>query len=122
MCRRRIVFNPPKNDKELDQLPVAMPHVEHAAPKSHRLTKVKNRRLRDLVDAPFVWFPRREAPAFYDRRMHECYRGGLKSPRIVQEAANGARCPKQVVILSVAIYTALPVSGLQPAFEAFPIS
>ncbi len=55
--------------------------------------------------------------------MHECYRGGLKSPRIVQEAANEAtilslvahgigvgwvnetarwRRPKQVAILSVA--------------------
>jgi DNA-binding transcriptional LysR family regulator len=54
--------------------------------------------------------------------MHECYRGGLKSPRIVQEAANEAtilslvshgmgvgwvngtarwRCPRQVVILSI---------------------
>jgi DNA-binding transcriptional LysR family regulator len=55
--------------------------------------------------------------------MHACYRGGLKSPRIVQEAANEAtilslvshgtgvgwvngtarwRCPDRVVILSVA--------------------
>jgi len=117
-----FVFNLPKNDEELDQLPVAMQHVELAAPKGHRLSKVKNLRLQDLVDTPFVWFPRREAPAFYDRLMHECYRGGLKSPRIVQEAANEAtilslvshgmgvgwvnetarwRCPKQVVILSV---------------------
>ena len=117
-----FVFNMPKNDEELDQLPVAMQHVELAAPKSHPLSKVKKLRLRDLVDVPFVWFPRREAPAFYDRLMHECYRGGLKSPRIVQEAANEAtilslvshgmgvgwvnetarwRCPKQVVILSI---------------------
>jgi DNA-binding transcriptional LysR family regulator len=29
-------------------------------------------------------------PAFYDRLMHECYRGGLKSPRIVQEGLNEA--------------------------------
>ena len=27
-----------------------------------------------------MWFPRQEAPAFYDRLMHECFRGGLKSP------------------------------------------
>jgi DNA-binding transcriptional LysR family regulator len=86
------------------------------------LSKRKRLRLRDLIDAPFVWFPRREAPTFYDRLMHECYRGGLKSPRIVQEAANEAtilslvshgmgvgwvngtarwRCPRQVVILSI---------------------
>ena len=117
-----FVFNMPKSDGELDQLPVAMQHVELAAPRGHPLSKIKKLRLRDLLDAPFVWFPRREAPAFYDRLMHECYRGGLKSPRIVQEAANEAtilslvshgmgvgwvngtarwRCPKQVVILSI---------------------
>ena len=117
-----FVFNMPRSDEELDQLPVAMQHVELAAPRGHPFSKTKNLRLRDLVDAPFVWFPRREAPAFYDRLMHECYRGGLKSPRIVQEAANEAtilslvshgmgvgwvngtarwRCPKQVVILSI---------------------
>ena len=116
------VFNLPRNDEELDQLPVAMQHVELAVPKGHPLSKIKRLRLRDLVDAPFVWFPRREAPAFYDRMIHECYRGGLKSPRIIQEAANEAtilslvshgmgvgwvngmarwRCPRQVVILSI---------------------
>jgi DNA-binding transcriptional LysR family regulator len=29
-------------------------------------------------------------PALYDRLMRECYRGGLKSPRIVQEGLNEA--------------------------------
>jgi len=117
-----FVFNLPKNYKELDQFPVAMQYVAVAVPKGLALSQIKTLRLRDLVDVPFVWFPRREAPAFYDRLMHECYRGGLKSPRIVQEAANEAtilslvlhgvgvgwvnetarwRCPKQVVILSV---------------------
>ena len=64
----------------------------------------------------------REAPALYDRLMHECFRGGLKSPRIVQEGQDEAtilslvatglgvgwvlgtarwRCPKSVVILTV---------------------
>jgi DNA-binding transcriptional LysR family regulator len=99
-----------------------MQHVELAAPKGHPLSKVKKLRLRDLIDAPFVWFPRRESPAFYDRLIHECYRGGLKSPRIVQEAVNEAtilslvshgmgvgwvngtarwRRPERVVIISV---------------------
>jgi hypothetical protein len=59
-------------------------------PKGHALAKVKKLRLRDLADASFVWFPRRESPAFYDRLMHECLRGGLKSPRIVQEGLNEA--------------------------------
>src|SRR5216684_1629248 len=112
----------PKSDPELDQLLVAMQHVELAAPKRHPLTKLKKLRLRDLTDAPFVWFPRWASPAFYDRLMHECYRGGLKSPRIVQEGLNEAtilslvatgmgvgwvlgaarwRCPKSIVILPV---------------------
>lgn len=117
-----FVFNAPKGDTELDNIPVAMQHVELALPKGHVLAKLKKLRLRDLTDASFVWFPRREASVFYDRLMHECYRGGLKSPRIVQEALNEAtilslvshgmgvgwvngtarwRCPESVVIASI---------------------
>jgi len=117
------VFNIARADSELDYIPVALQHVELAVPKGHPLTKLKKLRLRDLADAPFVWFPRREAPAFYDRLMHECFRGGLKSPRIVQEGLNEStilslvshgmgvgwvngtargRCPEGVVILSIA--------------------
>src|SRR5258708_37963749 len=51
--------------------------------KRHPLTRLKKLRLRDLTDAPFVWFPRRANPAFYDQMILECYRRGLKSPRIV---------------------------------------
>jgi DNA-binding transcriptional LysR family regulator len=118
-----FVFNMPKADTELDQIAVALQRVELAVPKRHPLIKLKNLRLQDLADAPFVWFPRQESPAFYDRLMHECFRGGLKSPRIVQEGLNEAtilslvshgmgvgwvnrtarwRCPGSVVILSVA--------------------
>lgn len=112
----------PKNDPELDQLLVARQHVELAAPKRHPLTKLKKLRLRDLTDAPFVWFPRWANPAFYDRVMHACYRAGLRSPYIVQEGSNEAtilslvstglgvgwvlgsarwRCPASVAILPV---------------------
>ena len=112
----------PESDPELDQLLVARQHVELAAPKRHPLTRLKKLRLRDLTDAPFVWFPRRANPAFYDRMMLECYRGGLKSPRVVQEGVNEPtilslvstgigvgwvlatarwRCPESVVILRV---------------------
>src|ERR1700692_4326246 len=49
----------PKSDPELDQLPVAIQHVELAALKRHPVTKLKKLRLRDLTDASFVWFPRR---------------------------------------------------------------
>lgn len=76
-----------------------------------------------MADARFIWFPRRESAAFYDRLMYECVRGGLTSPRIVQEASNEAtilalvaqgmgvgfvldsarwRCPDGVAILRVA--------------------
>ena len=112
----------PKSDPEFDQLLVARQHVELALPKGHALTRLKKLRLRDLVDAPFIWFPRWPNSAFYDRMMHECFRGGLKSPRIVQEGMNEAtilslvstgmgvgwvlatarwRCPESVVILPV---------------------
>ncbi len=85
-----FVFNMPKADPELDGLPVAMEQIELAAPRGHPLTKLKQVRLRNLTSASFVWFPRREAPALYDRLMHECFRGGLKSPRIVQEGQDEA--------------------------------
>jgi DNA-binding transcriptional LysR family regulator len=112
----------PKADPELDQLAVADQHVELAVPKRHPLARLKKLRLLDLVDAAFVWFPRWASPAFYDQMMVACYRGGLKSPRIVQEGLNEAtilslvstglgvgwvlatarwRCPATVVILPV---------------------
>jgi len=117
-----FVFNMPKADRELDQFQVDWHNLVLAAPKGHPLTKIKKLRLRDMVDADFVWFPRRQSPAYYDRLMQECFRGGLKSPRIVQEAADQAtllslvtcrlgvafvsdptrwRCPEGVVLLPV---------------------
>src|SRR5260370_240248 len=65
---------------------------------------------------------RRQSPAFYDRLMKECFRRGLKTPHIVQEAGDQAtmlslvscrlgvafvtdatrwRCPAGVVLLPV---------------------
>lgn len=117
-----FVFNMPKADPELNGLPVAMPRIELAVPRGHSLTKLKQVRLRDLASASFVWFSRNESPAVYDRLVHECFRGGLNSPHIVQEGKDEAtvlslvatglgvgwvletarlRCPKSVVILSV---------------------
>ena len=117
-----FIFNMPRGDPDFDQLPVATQHIELAVPKGHALTKRKKLRLRDLAEARFVWFPRRESPALYDRLMHACFRGGLRSPRVVQEGLNEAtilslvstglgvgwvlgsarwRCPESVVIMSV---------------------
>lgn len=35
---------------------------------------------------PFIWFQLWVNPNFYDQMMQACARGGLKTPRIVQEA------------------------------------
>jgi DNA-binding transcriptional LysR family regulator len=85
-----FVFNMPRGDPDLDRFPVAMERIELAAPAGHPLTKRKQLRLRDLTDVPFVWFPRRESPLLYDRLMRKCFRGGLKSPKIVQEGLDEA--------------------------------
>jgi DNA-binding transcriptional LysR family regulator len=85
-----FVFTIAPIGRELVQLPVASLNLMLAVPKGHPLTKSKKVRLRDLNEADFVWFPRRESPAYYDRLMHECFRGGLKSPHVVQEAVNEA--------------------------------
>ena len=58
-----------------------------AVPKGHALTKLEKIRLRDLVEMPFIWFPRWAIPNAYDRLMAACARGGLKAPRVVQETA-----------------------------------
>jgi DNA-binding transcriptional LysR family regulator len=117
-----FVFTIANIGRELEQLPIASLNLMLAAPKGHPLTKFKRLRLRDLNDAAFVWFPRRESPAYYDRLMQECFRGGLKSPHIVQEGVNEAtilslvscglgvafvssatrwRCPESVALVAV---------------------
>jgi len=138
-----FVFNMPEADPELQRLPVAVQHIELAAPKGHPLTRLRKIRLRDLADATFVWFPRRESPALYDRLMHECFRGGLETPRIVQEGLDEAtilslvatglgvgwvlgtarwRCPKSVVIMSVVdLNVALPLALVWRSDNASPL-
>jgi len=127
-----FVFTIAHIGRELAQLPVASLNLMLATPNGHPLTKLKKLRLGDLSDAAFVWFPRRESPAYYDRLMHECFRGGLKSPHIVQEAVNEAtilslvscrlgvafvssatrwRCPESVVVLPVTdLHLPLPLA------------
>ncbi len=72
--------------KDLAHWEFAQDRMVLAVPKGHALTKQKTVRLRDLRNIPFVRFPRWVNPAFYDRMMQACARGGLKAPRIVQEA------------------------------------
>jgi len=124
-----FVFNM-QADPELDQLKVASQRLVLAAPKGHPLTRLKRIHLRDLTDADFVWFPRRQSPAYYDRLMQACSRGGLNAPRVVQEAVDQAtllslvtcrlgvafvsdatrwRCPKDVVLRPV-VDLVLPIT------------
>ena len=72
-------------DRELAQLEVCLLNLMLAAPKGHPLTNLKKVRLRDLRDAAFVWYPRRESPIYFDQLMEKCFAGELKNPRIVQE-------------------------------------
>ena len=117
-----FVFSMPKSDLDLDQMLVAIHHLVLAVPKGHPLTKIRRLRLRNIGDTPFVWFPRRQSPDYYDRLMKACFRGGLKTLNIIQEvtepatmlslvscgigvafvsAATRWRCPTGVVLLSV---------------------
>src|SRR5580698_8790073 len=127
-----FVFDFPKADRELDHVRVASHNLILAAPKGHPVTKLKKLLLRDMADTAFVWFPRRQSPAYYDRLMYACFRGGLKTPHIVQEAQDQAtilslvtcrlgvafvsdsirwRCPEGVVLLPVTDFNlALPLS------------
>lgn len=117
-----FLFTLANKERELAQLDIALIKLILAVPKEHPLAKAKALRLRDLGGASFIWFPRRESPQFYDRLMNACFRGGLKSPHIVQEGVNEAtilslvscglgvafvsgatrwRCPESVVLVSV---------------------
>ena len=72
--------------KELEHRQFALDRMVLAVPKGHPLTKRERIRLRDLRNMPFIWFHRWVNPAFYDRMMAACARGGLNAPHIVQEA------------------------------------
>ncbi len=72
--------------KDLAHWRIADDRMVLAVPKGHPLTKRKGVRLRDLRDLPFIWFPRWVNPVFFDQLMQECSRGGLRAPRVVQEA------------------------------------
>ena len=76
--------------EDLEQRGASVHKVVLAAPNGHLLTRQRRLRLRDLKDVPFVCFPRRTNPFAYDQLMEACYRGGLKSLRIVQEADDHA--------------------------------
>ncbi|MEO8598121.1 MAG: LysR family transcriptional regulator [Candidatus Solibacter sp.] len=61
-------------------------NVVAALPAAHRLAKAKELRVADLRGEPFVFFPRRLGPAFYDRMISFCSDAGFV-PEVVQETA-----------------------------------
>jgi DNA-binding transcriptional LysR family regulator len=61
-----------------------------AAPRGYPVTRLKRLKLGDLHDTPLIWFQRWVDPLFCDRLMAACIRGGLTSPRIVQEVPDHA--------------------------------
>ena len=85
-----FIFSLAKLDGDFAQLLVAQHKVVLAAPQGHSVTRLKRLRLRDLRDAPFVWFHRSANPLFYERIMQACVQGGLSTPRIVQYAVDHA--------------------------------
>ena len=74
--------------KELAHSPFAEDRILLAVPKGHSLAKRKRIRIRDLQNMPFIWFQRWANPTFNDQLLQACARGGLRVPRIVQEAAD----------------------------------
>jgi DNA-binding transcriptional LysR family regulator len=85
-----FIFSLAKLDGDFAQMLVAQHKVVLAAPQGHSVTRLKRLRLRDLRDAPFVWFHRSANPLFYEHIMQACIRGGLITPRIVQHAVDHA--------------------------------
>src|SRR5258708_14929942 len=118
-----FVFAPSNTTLEFAQLQIGSVNVVLAIPTGHALTKLTELRLKDLIEAPFVWFPRRVSPIFFDRLMAKCARGGLKAPRVVQEASD------EVVILSlvacrvgVAFVSSASRGRLPPGVELMPVT
>jgi DNA-binding transcriptional LysR family regulator len=85
-----FIFSLIEPDRDFAHLLVAQYKLVLAAPQGHAVTRIKPLRLRDLRDAPFIWFHRWANPIYYDRIMQICFRGGLKAPRIVQHAIDHA--------------------------------
>jgi len=85
-----FIFSLADPDGDFARVPVAQSKLVLAAPQGHAVTRIKRLRLRDLRDAPFIWFHRWATPVYYDHIMHVCLRSGLKAPRIVQHVVDHA--------------------------------
>ncbi len=113
-----FVFTLAEPDEDFAQTLVAQHKVVLAAPQGHAVTRLKRLRLRDLRDAPFVWFHRSANPlSSTSRIMQACLRGGLSTPRIVQHAVDHATalslvaCRLGVAFVSETHTMAMPGAG-----------
>ena len=85
-----FIFSLAEPDGDLAQLLVAQHKVVLAAPQGHAVTRSKRLRLRDLRDAPFVWFHRWANPALLRAHHAGMHSRRFESPRIVQHAVDHA--------------------------------
>ena len=85
-----FIFSLEEPDGDFARLLVARHKLMLAAPKGHAATRGKRLRLRDLRDAPFIWFHRWANPVYYDRIMLACLEGGFHAPRVVQHVVDHA--------------------------------
>jgi DNA-binding transcriptional LysR family regulator len=83
-----FMLTPPPADVAHRQ--VAQHKLILAAPRGYPVTRLKRLKLRDLHDTPLIWFQRWVNPLFCDRLMGACVKGGLTTPRIVQEVPDHA--------------------------------
>jgi DNA-binding transcriptional LysR family regulator len=118
-----FIFTLAEPDEDFARLLVAQHKVVLAVPQGHAVSRLERPRLRDLRDAPFIWFHRWTSPLYYERIMRACIRGGLSTPAIVQHVADHAtalslvscglglafvsetarwQCPRGVKLLTVA--------------------
>jgi DNA-binding transcriptional LysR family regulator len=78
-------FNRPKEDSQLQGLPVLSVNFLLAVPGNSPLAARTSVRMTELANEPFVWIPREIAPKHYDRCLMICNKAGF-SPRITQTA------------------------------------
>ena len=77
---------PPINESSLESLPVLREPLIAALPEKHPLARKPGKlALEKLKDAPFILFPRPNAPGLYDNVVSCCKAAGF-SPRVEQEA------------------------------------
>jgi len=73
----------------LDDARHILQEVNDATARAKRIAAGQSSTLRlGYVQIPFIWFPRRSGPVFFDHLVAECARGGLSAPHIVQESAD----------------------------------